>query len=287
MARLTRSELATQVKAWVPDKQDIQIEAAANFIIRDLNSDKYPFTKGRVMFTTTAPEEVVVDATGGSLSVLYASAAAGHLNQIIQIESSDTWYEIVAVEVGVGFTLDAEFEGDTDAAATATIAYPRVQLPADLLEIEDISRPGKTPLIRVEDEIPSGYTENYSVREPTHYYEVDAENDSDSGEIFLLPPPDDRHTYLITGKKRIARFSGDSSRSGIPEKFEHVLIAGTVFVCLDQEDGAQQSAFWASLYRDYKKDLKHTGPAFTGVIQRIRRPVGHSYVNQPEIATPL
>lgn len=290
MARMTLSELVDEVDPWRRDLDTTEVGRLANFILRDLGPS-YGRSL-RTTFTTTAPDTTpTVDATQGSTSVTVASGTFATTNdgQLIQIEGGDAWYEISGTVADTSFTISSGFEGDTGTGLTVTVAYPRVALPTGVVSIQGISRPGKTPLGRVDGEFPPEGATNLSTSEPRSYYEVEPTNSDDALEIMLVDPPDDVYTYTVQGRDRVTRFTSSSgSKCGLSEANEDVLIAGTLWLVLNMNKGAEEGAFWYTIYEDKKRSgMAGKGPTFAGGAKTAGGAGERLYFRHPRTVTDL
>lgn len=286
MARLTLSELTTEISPWSRDKASTEIEPLANMILRELDQYNLGFNVLRTTFTTTPKATITVNVTQDNATVTYASAAATHDGQAVQIDGDDTWYSIDSVSVGVSFELTSVFAGATNATASAIVVYPRVQLPSNLVHIDNITYTNRKPLTQYTGSVPTGGRWSFNPSEPDAYYEVEPVNTSDDMEIMLIDPPDDRYSFELDGRKRIARYSGDASKAGLPEKHEQVLLAGVIWLVLNQTKGIEESAPWKSWYRELRKNaaasVGQTMPRTTQALSRTPHLPKSTY---PDMAT--
>lgn len=287
MARLTLSELSTAVGPWYRDKDSDELQAVANLVLRDLNMLNAGFLTERTTITTTPTSSVTVGATQGSTTVTYASASeSSHKGQIIQIDGDSSWYSIDSVSDGVSFTLSSAFAGDTSASASATIAFPRIQMPSDVVHIHAIQIANKAPLARYDGEIPPGGRVNLSPSEPDAYYEVEPVNTSDYMEVMLVDPPDTYYTLQVEARKRLTRYSGPSSKCGLPEVYEHILIAGVNWMVLSQTKGGEEAIMWRAWYEDLKRTMKgNLNTSYSGTVKSPRRVSSVSIPSSKDIVT--
>jgi hypothetical protein len=268
MARMTLAELAAEVQAFLPGREEAAIGGAANFFVRTLNRRKLGFMSLRSTVTTVAPTTHAVTVNQGSATVTMADAAAVHIGQVIQFSGSDVWYPIEAVTVGVDATLASAYEGADIAGGTATIAYPRIELPADLINLERIGLPHRESLVNITGEIGHDFFVNVQTGQPEAYRDVVAINTDDNLEVFLYDFPDAIYTLMVEGTSRIARYGGSGTRCGIPEIYEDVLLAGALFYSMGGEDpNGNLFLFWQKMMDDLLKDAqKRTGPTNVGVM---------------------
>lgn len=266
MSRMTLSQLATEIKRWLPDKSTDAISGAANFAIREIGKAGAIPQNFRSTLTTTAPVDITaVSATKGSTSITGTGLVAGMLNQFIRISGDDTWYLLSAVGTGTG-TLSSAFAGTTGSGTlTATVAYPRVTLPANLLTIDKIGEQNRQPLSYIDAELSSGV---YTTGRPEMFTEIIPVNISEYLELALLPFPDASYSFIVEGRKRLTAFSEAGSYSGVPEEHEDILIAGTLFYLWSAEDGEDRAAFWKGMFeRGLKRARASRGP----VLNRLGR----------------
>lgn len=250
MARRTLSDIKTAVAPWRRDFTDTEAEILCNLVLMDL--DETFGRKVRRTFTTTAPDTtptITINQGDTSATVASGSFPTTYNGQLIQIEGADSWYEISGTVADTSFNISSAFEGEDVVGGTCEVAFCRVVLPSDLIQIQTISRPGYEPLKLLEGEIPIEGSTNLATREPIAYYEADILNTNDYMEIILVDPPDDVYTYVIEGRARIDRFDGASSKCGLPERCENVLILGTLWAAISQRDGEEAASFWYAWYQ--------------------------------------
>jgi hypothetical protein len=257
VARLTLSELKTQVDPFRRDTKIEELEGYANLILRILDADfgrkiRRNFTT--VISTTTPTITIAQSATAAT--VVTGTFPVTYDGQVIQLEGSNTWYSISNTVADTSFSIDSGFDGDDITAGSCEIASPRVVLDSDLVTIDNISRAGKPELGRVDDAIAIGGSLNPKTQEPTRYYEVEPTNTDDDLEIILLDYPDAVYTYTVTGSTRLTRFSGSSSRCGIPEMHEQVLITGAIWAAVTQKKGVQVGSFWKAWFEQLRKEAR-------------------------------
>ena len=236
MSRMTLTELLTAVRVNVPNQEESAVKQAANLFLRRLARKDLSFTKVRTTITTLTPVETTVTLNKGSSSVTCTDAASTWLGQVALFAGSDQWFSIDTVDAGVGFTISSVFDGDNLAGGDATIAFPRVALGVDVIEVEKVKPPQWSQLGIVSGEVTSFLRQDAKLGTPTAYALVEAVNTSDALELFLVDYPDAVYTYTVIGRNRLTRFAGSTSQCGLPERYEDVLIAGALYYVLTGED---------------------------------------------------
>jgi hypothetical protein len=268
---MTRAEFISAIQGFVQDTDGDVAIAMANLIIRELAREGLYFGRIRDSISTLAPVEVTseITITQGSASVAHAGGfdEANDPGQVIKIEGSSVWYGIDSVAVGgATATLSSTFEGADVASGDATIAYPRVILPSTLAWVRDIRRPNRRPLTLVGDEISSEGYYNPDTREPQRYFYATPVNSDGYSEIFLLDFPDAVYTYMVNGPGLLTLYgAGTTTKCGIPEIYEDVLLMGATYLLWDSEDDMGRSRTWETRYRRGLKSMKKTfGPVDAG-----------------------
>lgn len=288
MSRITLSELTEIVQGWLPDFSEARVKHLANLIVRELNLEDLWFTKGVFSITTKAPvTSITVDVTAGSSSVIVASGSfpTSYDNQFIQITGSDAWYQISNVVEDTSFTISSAWDGDTDSAVTCTVAFPRIELPSELMELRELSISNSQSLTKVPGlQAPYGYL-NINTGQPAEYLELSEENSSGNREILLLDFPDDTYTIIIVGKKRLTRYTSSGSSTDIPEDFEHVIIYNVLSGALSQDRSIQDAAWFNRQAAIALRKIKSTrsGGKESGIKALVSRGYGLPTYREPEI----
>lgn len=266
MSRSTLAEIQTKVSPWKRDITDAEIEALCNLVLMELDESFGRHVRRTI--TTKAPDTTpTIDINQESTSATVASGSfpTTYDGQYIQIEGSDAWYEISDTVANTSFAISSGFEGEDITGGTCEVAFPRVVMPSDLLVVDRVYRPGKEPLRFMASEVPIGGASNLQTSEPVAYYEADILNSDDDLEIMLVDPPNAVYTYIVEGRARISRFSGTSSKCGLPERFENVLLLGTIWAAISQSEGEDAASFWYAWFnRALKKARAGKGPSYVG-----------------------
>ena len=260
MARMTLSDLVDKVQDWIPEFAESKVKNIANLLLGEFNLLDYGFTKyiGTITTTDNVTSGITASVSKGSTSVTIDGGTwpTTYDGQRVRFPNSDAWYEISDTVADTSFSISSAYDGDDESASTIEVAFPRIQLPDEVVQVDVVARPKKRPLKVLTREIPPHFAVETKVREPSCYYEVEPENTDDNIELMLLDFPDDAYTYYVVGKKRLTKFTSSSSKSGWPEKYEHALVSGVLAAVLDIERGTEQSAWWTRRHVAQMREIK-------------------------------
>jgi hypothetical protein len=283
MARLTQSELLALIRVWIPDIEAARVQAAANLFLQELGRRGFGFLRHRSTVTAVPTTSTTVSVTQGATAVTCTDAAETWDGQVVQIVGSDTWYTIGTIVAGTSFVLSSAFEGATVAGGAATVAFWRLAMPSEFVSVEQIQDPGGDALSyapTAEDDVL-----NPTTGKPTVWTPLEQVNTDDALEVGLMVYPDDYYTYIVTGTKRMTRFTG-SGRCGLPEYAEDALVKGTLAYCWTMEDKEDRAAYWFALAGVALRDVfSKEGPTDAGMMLRAGGMDGRLYVHRPDQAT--
>lgn len=256
MARLTLSGLTTEVQLVLPSMEEADVKAAANMFLRRLGRHDLSFTRTRTTLTTTEPVDTTVTVNKGSASVTCTDAASTWLGQVVKITGSDQWFSIATVDAGVGFTISSLFDGDNVSGGAAEVAFPRIALDADIIDVEAIKPVTWDKLSIVSSEVNINLSDNAKLGQPFNYSMVEPVNTDDKLEIFLTDFPDAIYTYTLIGRNRITRFAGSSDSCGVPERYEDILIGGTLyFLYMGDDPKGEVARMWFAFMEEGIEDI--------------------------------
>lgn len=255
---LTLSELQTQVKDFVPNKDADSIMRAGNFALRELFRKMAPLR--RTTLTTTAPK------TAGTLTVTQGSAAVVGLgtdfqttdvDAMIKIQGEDTWFSIATRTDTLNITLSSAWAQANGAGLTYQVVYPFVALPSGVQDVKRVWRTGRADLVYAGDERSSEVESLImSPGEPTMFCDA-IESVATTGvrRIQLVRPPDAAYVFNLSYRVRPTLMTAAGSTSGLPETWDDAFFALTMVYVWDQEDKQDRSAFWVRKARDAVSDV--------------------------------
>lgn len=138
----TFGEAVASVRLDVPAADALQVRTWGQRVYNAL-CDDYPwhFLRRETILTTLASADRTVGVTGGSPTVTGAGFVAADATRQFRVGVGLPWYTINSVNVGVDATLDQNYTGTTDLAASATIFDGYVRMPADFGAFEAVWDP--------------------------------------------------------------------------------------------------------------------------------------------------
>lgn len=241
----TLGSVKSFVRAWIPDRRDAAILAAANDVGEDFYARLAP--RGTDTVTSTAPK------TGGTVSVTAGSASvvgvgtnfvsADDAGQVIKIEGSDVLWRVDAVGGVTALTLSSAWDGEDGSGLEYTIYYPVLTLPTTVGNLDEIGRPNQPDLEHVADERRDEMGFEQEAGEP-YAYADEAPASSGALKIRLIPMPDDAYAFLMAFGKRWVDLAADGDNFGLPPIFNAAISAAVLAHCYGQEDNTAKAGLW-------------------------------------------
>ena len=143
MAQDTFSQIWNRVRLYAPDAPPLLIQSFVRNAYQRVQNMHYwseLFTDGEMIIPADYNTGTVALTYGSPTATLTGGAFTGLTNMQLKVGSQPTYYTITAVS-GVGdvtATLDRNYEGATDTAATYNVGQYYVEFPSDLKALDDI-----------------------------------------------------------------------------------------------------------------------------------------------------
>lgn len=276
MSQLTLAQVLRLVRSHIPGLPQDKVVDNLNLTLEEVHEEIAQIEWGT--FTTRAQVQTgTVSVTNNAVSVTFSSAVltfpVTNILIFCRIDPDGTWFMVTPSSTTVG-ALSSAYAGATDAAATYTIVYPVIVLPAAVGKVLSIQSAGYPALTFADRDNMAMRAEVEIVGRPLWYgsYDTDPNATPDDAERLVLTPfPDATYSFNYSYMKRQARIATNAATTvtvGLAASYDRTILEGTLARCLFQEKGESVGGPW---WGRYQKSLKNArGNTNTGVAPRLQ-----------------